>query len=115
MENNCLFCKIINHEIPAGVVYEDENILCFHDISKMAKEHVLVIPKEHISSINDICENNSSYVRHIFEEIPNITEKLGIKDTGYRAIINTGDDASQSVKHLHVHILGGEKLPEKIV
>lgn len=115
MENNCLFCKIVSGEIPSNIVYEDENILSFHDINKMAKEHVLVIPKQHISSVNDVDESNSGYIKHIFESIPKIVEKLGIKDTGYRVIINTGDDACQSVKHFHAHILGGEKLPEKIV
>ena len=115
MDNNCLFCKIANREIQSNVAYEDEEIMCFHDINKMAKEHVLVIPKEHITSINSIDNSNSKYIQHIFENIPQIVVKIGIKDTGYRVVINTGDDASQSVKHLHVHILGGEKLPEKIV
>lgn len=115
MDNNCLFCKIASGEIPSNVVYEDERILCFHDINKMAKEHVLVIPKLHISSVNDVDESNSCYIKHIFENIPKIVESIGIKETGYRLVVNTGDDACQSVKHLHVHVLGGEKLPEKIV
>ena len=115
MDNNCLFCKIASGEIPSNIVYEDESILCFHDINKMAKEHVLVIPKLHISSANDIDKSNSGYIKHIFENIPKIVESIGIKETGYRLVVNTGDDACQSVNHLHVHILGGEKLPEKIV
>lgn len=110
---DCLFCKIIAGEIPSNKVYEDEYILAFHDISPMAPVHVLVIPKKHIASADDVNAENSVYVQKIFEKIPEIAKTLGLTN-GYRIISNCGDDGCQSVKHLHFHILGGKKLPEKM-
>lgn len=112
--SDCLFCKIINKEIPSNIVYEDEKVICFHDINKMAPVHVLVVPKCHIANINEIDATSLEYVSYAFSKIPEIAQKLGIKDTGYRTVINTGSDASQSVLHLHIHILGGTKLQEKM-
>jgi len=111
---NCLFCKIINKEIPSNIVYEDENFIAFHDISPMAPVHVLLVPKCHVESINELDVESSEYIKHTFLKIQDIVSDLGIKDTGYRTIINTGDNAGQTVKHLHIHILGGTKLPEKM-
>ncbi len=110
---DCLFCKIAEGQIPSNKVYEDEKILAFHDISPEAKVHVLVIPKEHIASADEVNEQNSKVVAYIFEKIPQIA-KMGGATNGYRVITNCGEDACQSVKHLHFHILGGEKLPEHI-
>ncbi|MBO5092677.1 MAG: histidine triad nucleotide-binding protein [Clostridia bacterium] len=110
---DCLFCKIAEGQIPSNKVYEDEKILAFHDISPEAKVHVLVIPKEHIASADEVNEKNSSIVAYIFEKIPQIAKMAGAAN-GYRIITNCGEDACQSVKHLHFHILGGEKLPEHI-
>lgn len=110
---DCIFCKIIKGEIPSTKVYEDEKILAFKDINPMAPVHVLVIPKEHIPSCDGITEQNSSVVAHIFENIPEIAKKCGCTN-GYRVITNCGDDAKQSVKHLHFHILGGKSLPENM-
>ena len=112
---DCLFCKIIAGEIPLKKVYEDDMILAFHDISPMAKVHVLVIPKKHIESANGVTPDNSEYVRHIFEKLPEIAKTLGVAEDGYRVITNCGENAAQSVKHLHFHILGGEKLPASLV
>lgn len=112
---DCLFCKIIAGEIPSKKVYEDDMILAFHDISPMAKVHVLVIPKKHIESANGVTPDNSEYVRHIFEKLPEIAKTLGVAEDGYRVITNCGENAAQSVKHLHFHILGGEKLPASLV
>lgn len=111
---DCLFCKIVNGEIPSKKVYEDERILAFYDINPEAKVHVLVIPKLHIQSADEICSDNSDNVAYIFEKIPEITRLAGITN-GYRIITNSGEDSCQSVKHLHFHILGGEKLPERVV
>ena len=108
---DCIFCKIIAGEIPSAKVYEDEKILAFKDIAPMAPVHVLVIPKEHIPSCDGINEENSSVVAHIFEKIPSIAKQSGANN-GYRVITNCGEDACQSVKHLHFHILGGKQLPE---
>lgn len=110
---DCLFCKIVNGVIPSNKVYEDENVLAFYDINPEAKIHVLVVPKLHVASADEISEENSYVVKHIFEKIPLIAKKAGITN-GYRIITNSGPDSCQSVNHLHFHILGGEKLPEHI-
>ena len=110
---DCLFCKIANGEIPSKKVYEDSYILAFHDINPEAKVHVLAIPKEHIPSCDFVNAGNSFNVSYIFEKIPQIAKEAGITN-GYRVITNCGEDACQSVKHLHFHIIGGEKLPEHI-
>jgi len=107
---DCLFCKIIAGEIPSTKVFEDEMIYAFRDIAPEAKCHVLVVPKEHIASMDNVNAENCKYVAHIFEKIPEIA-KLGGADNGYRIIANCGEDGRQSVMHLHYHILGGEKLP----
>jgi histidine triad (HIT) family protein len=110
---NCLFCKIIKGEIPSSKVYEDDMIYAFRDINPMAPVHVLIVPKEHIPSADGIDESNSAYVAHIFEMIPYIAKSEGLTN-GYRVITNCGEDGCQSVGHLHFHILGGEKLSEKL-
>ena len=110
---DCIFCKIIAGDIPSSKVYEDDKILAFNDINPMAPVHVLVLPKEHIASCDDVNAENSCYVQHIFENIPAIAKAAGITN-GYRVISNCGADAKQSVKHLHFHILGGKELPENM-
>ncbi len=109
----CLFCKIVSGEIPSSKVYEDERILAFLDINPQAPVHILIIPKEHISSVDEVSPQNSSVVSYIFERIPEIAKASGIEN-GYRVITNVGEDGCQSVKHLHFHILGGKKLSEKM-
>ena len=111
---SCIFCKIINGEIPCKKVYEDESILAFYDINPEAKIHVLVLPKEHIESVNDITSENSKVIASIFEKVPEIALKAGITN-GYRVITNSGPDSCQSVMHIHFHLLGGEKLPEHVL
>lgn len=110
---DCIFCKIANGEIPSKKVYEDDVILSFYDLNPQAKVHVLVIPKEHICCTDAINEANSSNVAHIFEKIPQIAKLAGITN-GYRVITNCGEDGCQTVKHLHFHVIGGEKLAEKM-
>ena len=107
--SNCLFCKIVEGSIPSTKVYEDDMILAFRDIAPQAPTHILVIPKAHIASVNGITAENSAVVAHIFEISPQIAaaEKL---ENGYRVVSNCGDDAGQTVHHLHFHILGGKKL-----
>lgn len=106
---NCLFCKIVAGDIPSTKVYEDEKILAFRDIAPQAPTHILVIPKVHIPSVNGINGENSAVVAHIFETIPQIAAAEGLTG-GYRVVSNCGDDAGQTVHHLHFHILGGKKL-----
>ncbi|MBQ9748294.1 MAG: histidine triad nucleotide-binding protein [Clostridia bacterium] len=110
---DCLFCKIIAGDIPCAKVYEDEKILAFKDINPQAPVHVLVIPKTHIACADEITSANSGVIAHIFENIPNIARLAGVKN-GYRIVSNCGEDGCQSVKHLHFHILGGEKLTERM-
>ena len=106
---DCIFCKIANKEIPADIVYEDEKILAFKDLNPAAKVHVLVIPKHHISSLNDINEENCNVISYIFKCIPKIAKKLGLTN-GYRTVNNCGQDGGQTVNHIHFHLLGGESL-----
>ena len=110
---DCLFCKIVNGDIPSAKVYEDEKVLAFKDINPQASVHFLVIPKTHIESVDAINEDNSDIVSHIFKLIPQIAKSTGIKN-GYRVITNCGPDGCQSVKHLHFHVLGGNQLSEKM-
>ena len=107
--SNCLFCKIVEGSIPSTKVYEDETVLAFRDIAPQAPTHILVIPKAHIPSVNGITAENSSVVSHIFEIIPQIAAAEGLVN-GYRVVSNCGDDAGQTVHHLHFHILGGAEL-----
>ena len=111
--NDCLFCKIIAGDIPSAKVYEDDMVYAFRDIAPMAPVHVLVVPKCHVASADGITVENSAYVARIFEVIPKIAEAEGLAN-GYRVITNCGEDACQSVKHLHFHILGGKKLPDQM-
>ena len=106
---NCLFCKIVAGTIPSSKVYEDDKILAFKDINPQAPVHVLVIPKTHIASVDEISEENSGIIAYIFENIPQIAKIAGLKN-GYRVISNCGPDACQTVPHLHFHILGGAQL-----
>ncbi len=107
--NNCLFCKIVAGDIPSAKVYEDETILAFRDIAPMAPTHILVIPKEHIPSVDGVTGDNSAVVAHIFETIPKIAAAEGLVE-GYRVVSNCGPHAGQTVPHLHFHILGGKEL-----
>ena len=108
---NCIFCAIINGNIPSKKVYEDENVYAFLDINPQAPVHALVVPKEHIGSADEITAENSFIVSKIFEAIPKVAKELGLTN-GYRVISNVGEDGCQSVKHIHFHILGGKKLSE---
>ena len=110
---DCLFCKIIAGDIPSAKVYEDELVYAFRDIAPMAPVHVLIVPKVHMASANEVTAENSGYVARIFEVIPQIAAAEGL-DNGYRVITNCGEDGCQSVKHLHFHLLGGKKLPDQM-
>ena len=111
---SCIFCKIAAGEIPSTCVYSDDKVYAFKDINPQAPVHVVVIPREHIESANDITAENSCFVAAVFEAIPKVALSCGLAD-GYRVITNIGENGCQSVKHIHFHVLGGEKLPENIV
>ena len=106
---NCIFCMIAEGTIPSTKVYEDDRILAFRDINPMAPTHILVIPKEHIPSVDGITAENSAVVAHIFEVIPQIAKAENLEN-GYRVVSNCGEHAGQTVHHLHFHILGGKQL-----
>ena len=110
---DCLFCAIIKGDIPSTKVYEDEYAYAFRDINPAAPVHILVIPKKHIDSINRVDSDNISIVAEVINAIPIVAKECGLEN-GYRVITNVGEDGGQSVKHLHFHILGGEKLPIKL-
>lgn len=107
--SDCLFCKIAEGEIPSNKVYEDEQIVCFHDIEPQAPVHVLIVPKKHIKSLDELTSEDADLISHIMLKIKDIAAELGLEG-GYRTVINTGADAFQTVKHLHFHILGKRKL-----
>ena len=107
--SDCLFCKIIAGDIPSTKVYEDETVYAFRDIAPQAPTHILVIPKTHLASVNQVTAENSGVVAHIFEVIPKIAAAEGLTG-GYRVVSNCGSDAGQTVHHLHFHILGGKVL-----
>lgn len=114
-KDDCIFCKIAAGEIPSAKVYEDENVLAFRDIAPQAPVHIVFIPKDHIlSSADDINEENAKIIADIFVAIKKTAQALGLEN-GYRIINNCGEDGAQSVKHIHFHLLGGKKLPERIV
>ena len=106
---DCIFCKIVNGDIPSNKVYEDDKMLAFHDISPMAPVHVVMIPKEHICCADALNEENSQVVAHIFSKIPQIAKSLNLEN-GYRIVNNCKEDGGQTVFHLHFHLLGGKKL-----
>ena len=110
---DCLFCKIVAGEIPSTKVFENDKVLAFRDINPQAPVHVLVVPKVHIGSADEINDENAEYVSEIFKAIPKIAAAEGLVN-GYRIISNIGPDGAQSVPHLHFHLLGGTKLAEKM-
>ena len=110
---DCLFCKIIAGEIPSAKVYEDEKVFAFRDIAPQAPVHVLIVPKAHIASADEIGPENADAVAAIFSVIPKIAAECGLTN-GYRVLTNCGEDGCQSVKHLHFHLLGGKKLSEQM-
>ena len=112
--DNCIFCKIIAGEIPSSKVYEDETMLVFKDIEPKAKVHLLAIPKDHFASLSEVDGHRAANLGYILSKSPQIARDNGCAN-GYRLIINQGEDGGQAVHHLHVHILGGEKLPVDIL
>lgn len=111
---DCIFCKIVDGEIPSKKAYEDDKILAFYDIAPQAPVHIVIIPKEHVESMNGVTSQNSSVVAHIFEVIPKIAEENNLGD-GYRVVSNCGENGGQTVFHLHFHLLGGKMLNTTMV
>ena len=107
---DCLFCKIINGDIPSKKVYEDDKIFAFYDIDPQAPVHFLVVPKEHISSALEINETNADIVGYIFTKIGDLAREMGFSEKGYRIVNNCGEDGGQTVGHLHFHVLAGRNI-----
>ena len=111
MSDNCVFCRIAKKEIPSTMVYEDDRVVAFKDLEPQAPVHVLIIPKKHIASLNELAEADSVLIAHVLAEVvPLLADKLGIKESGYRVVTNTGVDGGQTVQHLHFHLLGGRSM-----
>ena len=106
---DCIFCKIAEKEIPSNVVYEDDKILCFHDLEPQAPVHVLIIPKKHIASMDDVKAEDQELMGHIMVKVSEIAKILEL-DNGYRLVNNCGEDGFQTVKHIHFHLLGKRKM-----
>lgn len=107
---DCLFCKIIQKEIKAQVVYEDEHVLAFNDINPQAPIHILIIPKKHISTINEVEIEDTALVGHIIQTAKHLAKEQGIEQSGYRLIFNVNSAGGQEVYHIHLHLLGGRQL-----
>ena len=107
---DCLFCKIIDGEIPGDIVYENDNVLAFKDINPIAPVHILVIPKEHIATINDLEEKHTQTMGELFLAAKALASKEGLSDSGYRTVFNCNKDAQQTVFHIHLHLIGGRKM-----
>ena len=107
---DCIFCKIIAGEIPSTQVYNDDSVTAFRDINPAAPTHVLIIPNRHIPTVNDVTMDDEQLMGHLFMAARKIAEQEGIAESGYRLIMNTGPDGRQEVFHIHLHLLGGQKM-----
>ena len=109
-ESDCLFCRIVAGDVPADIVYESDEAIAFRDINPQAPTHVLVIPRKHVATINDLEDGDSSLVGSLYLAAKAIAAAEGIADAGYRAVMNCNEGAGQSVFHIHLHVLGGRAL-----
>lgn len=109
-ENDCIFCKIVQGELDADIILDDDEVMAFHDINGRAQAHALVIPKQHVESLNDTEKLSDSVAKRLLGASGEVAQKLGISESGYAVRINNGPDAGQEVFHLHLHVLGGERI-----
>jgi histidine triad (HIT) family protein len=107
---DCLFCRIVNRELNASIVYEDEHVVAFNDINPQAPTHVLVVPRRHIASLNDLTPDDDQIVGELARRAAAIAKSRGIAAGGYRTVFNTNRDAGQTVFHIHLHLLGGRPM-----
>lgn len=108
--SDCLFCKIRDGEIPCKVIFEDDDVLAFHDVNPQAPIHLLVIPKKHISTVNDLAESDESIMGKMFTVAKNIAAQEGVSEDGYRLVVNCNRKAGQTVFHIHMHLLAGRAM-----
>jgi histidine triad (HIT) family protein len=109
-EGNCIFCKIARGELDAEMVHDEDEVLAFKDVNGRAPVHVLVIPRQHVGSLEEITNLSAPVARRLFEVSSEVAEKLGVGESGYAVRINNGPDAGQEVFHLHLHVLGGQRI-----
>ena len=107
---DCIFCKLASGEIPTTVVYQDDQVFAFNDMDPQAPVHILLIPKKHIASISELTEEDAALMGHMMLVAKKLAADAGIAEGGFRCVMNTGEDGGQSVKHLHMHILGGKAM-----
>ena len=110
MTNECVFCKIVSGEIPAEKVYQDDMVTAFRDIHPVAPTHILIVPNQHVASTNDLTDADEQLAGRMLTVTRKIAQQEGVAESGYRLIINTGPDANQVVFHLHLHLIGGQKM-----
>ena len=107
---DCVFCGIAEKKIPAKIIMEDDKVIAFHDINPQAPVHIIIIPREHVSRVSDLSGKNASLAGNLIEAANRLAEEKGIKDKGYRLVINCNEHGGQTVFHLHLHLLGGRPL-----
>ena len=111
LDKNCVFCRIVRGELPSAKVYEDDKMIVFKDLEPKAKVHLLAVPKDHYKLLEEADDGRAKTLSYMLLNIPEIAKSNGC-EKGFRLIVNQGDDANQTVHHLHIHVLGGEKLPD---
>ncbi len=110
MEQDCLFCRIITGEVPSDIIYQDERGIAFRDTNPQSPVHVLIIPREHLESLDEASQKDEAMLGHLLRVAARVANEQGLSESGYRTVINTGAGAGQSVFHLHVHVLGGRSM-----
>jgi len=108
--DSCLFCRIANKELPSKVAYEDDRVFAFHDINPQAPVHVLICPRKHIATLNDVAAEDEALLAHMFATARKIAQDFGVAQKGYRTVFNVNAEAGQTVFHLHLHVIGGRRL-----
>jgi len=108
--SDCLFCRIVSHDIPASMVYEDDRVVAFNDINPQAPVHILVVPKKHIGTLNDLTADDDQIVGEVVRRAAAIASERGISAAGYRTVFNTNREAGQTVFHIHLHLIGGRSM-----
>jgi histidine triad (HIT) family protein len=107
---SCLFCRIASKELPSKIAHEDDQVVAFHDINPQAPVHVLIVPRKHIATLNDVQPADAPLLGHMFQVAKKMAEQYGVEQNGYRTVFNVNADAGQTVFHLHLHVIGGRRL-----
>src|SRR4030095_99158 len=107
---SCLFCRIANHELQSKIAYEDDQVIAFHDIKPQAPVHILIIPRKHIATLNDVAADDAVLMAKLFDVARKIAKQFGVAESGYRTVFNVGEDTGQTVFHLHLHVIGGREM-----